>query len=69
MRLIVVLSLLVSLTGCASAEARRLATELRKQTDVNRASSQPKPGVDPVKWTTGQDEAARATRNLEKELE
>ncbi len=69
MRRVAVVVALLMLGGCASAEARRLATELRKQTEVNRAASQPKAGVDPVKWSTGQDEAGRAARNLEKELE
>ena len=60
----------ITLTGCASSpEARRLAHELRAQIEVNRAASDPKPGVDPALWNAGQDEAARAAANLEKEVQ
>lgn len=60
----------LTLTGCASSpEARRLAHELRAQIAVNRAVSDPKPGVDPAKWARGQDAAASAAASLEKEVQ
>lgn len=65
-----VLAVGLVLGGCASSpEARRLAHELREQIKVNRAASDPKPGVDPALWDAGQDEAARAAANLEKEVQ